>query len=279
MSLQYKFSSKTIIEEGRTTKASIDEIQKWLPTETSFLPKVPDEFIVLFLISCNNDIELTKKTIKAYFRIKNRAPEIFSDRDMDRDDLQKIMKVIVCSSLPARMENNTVVHFFKLIDTDYRKCDIVPATKIAFMLLGISQKTNPPNELVVVVDMKGVNFMHLTCIKMGVIKTFLDFVQEALPLKIKAVHVLNTNYLFDKILSIIKIFIRSELMKIIIPHPSNMEMDTFFKDHVPSSCMPEEYGGDLASCDVLNQKTVEQLKDLKEFFDAEEKLVDQFKND
>jgi hypothetical protein len=92
MSSNYQFKAKTIIGEGRTTQAAVDEIKNWL-VEAS-LPQLSEELTVLFLTSCKNDIAATQCTIKAYFRIKSEAPELFNDRDIDREDLTKAMKTM-----------------------------------------------------------------------------------------------------------------------------------------------------------------------------------------
>ena len=51
-----------------------------------------------------------------------------------------------------------------------------------------------------------------------------------------------------------------------------MNMETFRKEWVPSSCLPKEYGGDLPEFDSLISVTAKQLKTMQPFFDEEEKL-------
>jgi hypothetical protein len=93
MTLQYKFKVETIINEGRTTQSAIDEVKDLL--KTTSLPVLQDEFIALFLLSCQNHASHTKKTIEAYFRIKKTTPHIFNHRDIDSDDdVMKAMKVM-----------------------------------------------------------------------------------------------------------------------------------------------------------------------------------------
>ncbi|XP_068901033.1 retinaldehyde-binding protein 1-like [Tenebrio molitor] len=275
MCSNYQFKAETIIGEGRTTQAAVDEIKNWL-VEAS-LPQISEELIVLFLTSCKNDIAATQCIIKAYFRIKSEAPELFNDRDIDREVLAKAMKTIICSNLPVRMPNNTVINFFKLTDTNYRNFNLVVSMKLAFMLLDVNQRTNPPDQVIVLIDIKGVNLMHLTCMRMGAIKKFIDFIQEGMPLKIQIIHVLNTNYVFHKGLDLIKIFMRNDLMALIKPHPPSMSMEEFHREWIPASCLPEEYGGMLSSVEKLNQKTIEQFRELKPFFEAEEKLRSEYK--
>lgn len=57
--------------------------------------------------------------------------------------------------------------------------------------------------------------MHLTRIRMANIKSFLQFVQEAIPIKLKTIHVLNSVYFVDKILAILKPFMKMELLKMV----------------------------------------------------------------
>ncbi|XP_044261385.1 uncharacterized protein LOC123009261 [Tribolium madens] len=270
MALQYHFKAKSIVDEGRTTQTAIDDVKEWL--KNTKLPQLPDELIVLFLLSCQNDVHCVRNTIQAYFKIKNEAPEIFNSRDIDSEELKKARKVVSCVSIPARMSNNTVIHFFKLNDTNYQNFDWVHAMKLSYMLLDVTQRRNPPNELVVVIDMKGVGFMHITRLKIGAAKKFLEFLQEAMPLKIKMIHILNSNYVFDKLISVVKFFIKSDLMSIIKTHPPETDMSKFYEDCIPSACLPKEYGGELSSIEEMNEKMIQEFRELKPFFDAEEKL-------
>lgn len=57
--------------------------------------------------------------------------------------------------------------------------------------------------------------MHLTRIKLGCIKAFFEYCQDCLPVKLKTIHVLNSVYFLDKILAIIKPFIKKELYELV----------------------------------------------------------------
>lgn len=55
--------------------------------------------------------------------------------------------------------------------------------------------------------------MHLTRVNLGSIKKFFAYLQEGVPGKLRAIHILNVVYFFDKILSMIKPFMRAEILK------------------------------------------------------------------
>jgi hypothetical protein len=49
-------------------------------------------------------------------------------------------------------------------------------------------------------------------------------------------------------------------------HPKNMNMEEFFEEFIPKSCMPSDLGGDLDSIEVLHGKNREKLLKMREYF-------------
>ena len=92
MTLPFQFNVKTIIEDGRITESDISAIKIWL--QTTSLPPLQEQFIVLFLLACSNDLVSVKITIEAYFKIKNEAPQIFNNCDLENTDMKKILRVV-----------------------------------------------------------------------------------------------------------------------------------------------------------------------------------------
>lgn len=69
--------------------------------------------------------------------------------------------------------------------------------------------------LIVLFDMKGVGLRHLTRVKLWAVKKFFVYVQEGLPIQLKAIHVLNCVWFIDKILSLVKPFYKPELLELV----------------------------------------------------------------
>lgn len=88
--VEFGFTAKQIITENRVTQGEIDSIKNWL--NNNELPELSEEQITLFLLSCNNDENSTKATIKAFYRIKKQSPEIFDNRKIERENLQQQLK-------------------------------------------------------------------------------------------------------------------------------------------------------------------------------------------
>lgn len=49
-------------------------------------------------------------------------------------------------------------------------------------------------------------------------------------------------------------------------------MKYFFENCVPAECMPNDYGGKLESVQELHRKCIEQLRERRLYFQAEEDM-------
>lgn len=92
--------------------------------------------------------------------------------------------------------------------------------------------------------------------------------QEALPIRLKAIHFINTVSFMDKVLAMMKPFTKKELMNMLQLHPT---MDTFLDKCVPKSAMPEEYGGSGGKADALRVELYKNLQANAGFFEEEAK--------
>ena len=88
---KFGFQAQSLIEEGRVPKEIFNELKQWCSTQR--IPTLSDEQLVVFLLSCYNVLEATQKTIHAHFKCKSGAPELFFNRDINTEDMQKCMKV------------------------------------------------------------------------------------------------------------------------------------------------------------------------------------------
>ncbi|KAF2881465.1 hypothetical protein ILUMI_24701, partial [Ignelater luminosus] len=211
--VEFGFKAEQIINEGRITKKDIDLIKKWLSTQNN-LPRVTEEQIVLFLLSCSNEQEHTKTTIKAYYAVKKEAPELFNNRQMNRADVQKQLKMMEFAVLPERTDKGSTIIFFRILDSNYSNFEMGPFLKLLFMTLDAAIHDNPPTELVILGDIKNMGLMHLTKLKIKYIKFFFYYLQEGLPVKLKAIHILNTVYFIDKAMVIVNPFISKEVLEV-----------------------------------------------------------------
>lgn len=74
--------------------------------------------------------------------------------------------------------------------------------------------------------MKGVSLSHLTRLSVKSIKRFIQYLQDGLPAKLQAIHILNVVPFFDKILSIMKPFMKADIINMV----NNFYLNFFFSN-------------------------------------------------
>lgn len=77
-------------------------------------------------------------------------------------------------------------------------------------------KLGPQRGVIFLFDMRNVRIGHLTRVRVGTIRKFFRYVQEGIPGTLCQIHVLNVVSFFDKILTLIKPFMRAEIFKVVI---------------------------------------------------------------
>lgn len=53
-------------------------------------------------------------------------------------------------------------------------------------------------------------------------------------------------------------------------HTSSLDFNEFYEKHLPKSCLPSDFGGDLASVDELHKESILDIMKHREYFLAEE---------
>lgn len=106
-------------------------------------------------------------------------------------------------------------------------------------------------------DMKGFSLKHmLKALKcMSIMSMHLKYVQEALPAKIRQSHFVNCPAVFYRLFSIMKPFLKQELLDTIKFHVS---FESLY-DHIPRELLPIEYGGTAGSLDDLHKEWLEKF--------------------
>lgn len=64
-------------------------------------------------------------------------------------------------------------------------------------------------------DMHGVTLGHLTRLSVNSIRKFLEYLQEAMPVRLKAIHVVNVVWFMDKIIALMRPFMKRELYEMV----------------------------------------------------------------
>ncbi|PZC77173.1 hypothetical protein B5X24_HaOG203651 [Helicoverpa armigera] len=131
-------------------------------------------------------------------------------------------------------------------------------------------KRGPQPGYMFLFDMRGVKFGHLTKVSLSTLRKFFQYVQEAMPVRMRAIHVLNTEPVLDKLMVLIRPFMDKKFFDMLKFHNKNEDLEKFYETVVPRSALPPDYGGTLPDTQTLHKKCMQQLQLLEPYFKAEE---------
>ncbi|KAK4878308.1 hypothetical protein RN001_010814 [Aquatica leii] len=263
--VKFGYTADKIIDE--TTKENIEALRQLLVDEN--LPELTNEQILQFLWRSGHDLCEAKRIITGCYHLRAKVPQIFSNRKA-RTDLNKIFGQLEICTMPERTEDGNAILFVRVIDTNYKNISMEDYFKAYFMTLDSLLYQGPLKGVITIYDLTGISLMHLTRIKLSVLKTIIAYLQEGLPVEIKQVHCLNCSSFMDAVLKLIKPFVRNDFLEKSHFHTRNVDMDAFYANHLEKKYLPEDLGGDLPSTKTLHERNVQLLADLEEHFDAEE---------
>ncbi|XP_058821907.1 alpha-tocopherol transfer protein-like [Topomyia yanbarensis] len=229
-----------------------------------------DKQLACFLDACNKNIEQARKVIKIYYDARRDGPELFHDRDPFNPKIQQCFDNQDYFPLPPTPSGYSIV-YHRLNNPKASNYNFDDAVKTYFMLLDSCLYTQGPRPgLICLFDMTNVGLTHLLRVKISTVRKFFHYLQDGLPARLKAIHVLNAVSFFDKILYIIKPFIHAEILKMLFLHPTNANLTKFYDEWIPRSCLPSDYGGELKSVAELHQEHIGKFESLRSYYLAEE---------
>ncbi|XP_026275283.1 alpha-tocopherol transfer protein-like [Frankliniella occidentalis] len=247
-------------------ESEVDAIRQWLAKQPH-LPgdTISDNLLRRFLHSCDHSVERSKTVLELNCTLRNAAPEFFSQRDPLQPNVQAAFDVVDVIPLPKRTPEDYQVFLYRLSDPDPDKLVYNDYVKMLLLVADarIVSETNIPAGDVPVFDLKDVSLRHLARVVLPSLRKYMQYFQEAHPVKLKHIHIINVPPIMDKIMTLVKPLTRREVSSMIHYHPPG---DPSFYDFVPKELMPKDYGGDQPSCAELKEVWRKKVIAHRDFF-------------
>ncbi|XP_053951154.1 alpha-tocopherol transfer protein-like [Anastrepha ludens] len=255
-------------------EAEIDELYEWFQQNPK-LPKEIDRILLKRFYKCMyGDIKGTKNLIKINYSMRNKHAHIFLERDPTDGDSKRTFDYADLVPLPGLTPEGYKVSCYRLVNFDPAKVNHTADTKAFFMISDYrfnmydgATSTEADVEAfadgeVQIFDMDGYTLKHLSKMTFSTLRIYMAFLQEALPVHLKAIHIINCPPYLDRIVSIMKPFIGREVFKLIRFH--TVSLDSLY-EHVPRSILPEEYGGTNGKLTDLKAELLKDLSSKREY--------------
>lgn len=238
-----EFSRKELRETPEIREAAILELRSLLKEATDLHYKDDDEFLLIFLRPCHFYPESALKMMRRIAEFKksnnkllhNLVPEderkAFTEHNVvnvlaNRDQKGRRVLLVNCGQLwdPKAVSSEQLFRLFYII---HLLAQLEPETQI--------------NGCVVIMDFDGLGMKQVKALSPSFSKLLLTFIQEALPLRLKEVHIIKQPFIFKMVWALFTPFIKEKLNKRIFFHGNEMRKIHKFID---PECLPGDYGGE-----------------------------------
>ncbi|XP_017786876.1 PREDICTED: alpha-tocopherol transfer protein-like isoform X2 [Nicrophorus vespilloides] len=232
------------MKEDQQCAEYVKAMQVWLRKQPH-LPQNIDESVLARFIQCSEmSLEKCKSLLDLNYTLRSQAPEIFDKRDPEDRAIQNMFDIIDFCPLPKLTDKKYKLFIYRLTDSDVEKFLFADSLKAFFMVADMrmySDREYSEGEIPIF-DMGHLTLRHMTKITLPLLKKYMVFTQEAHPVRLRQIHVLNIVPFFDKCLALVKPFMKAEVSQLLHFHLPN---STTLFDHIPRDLIPEEFGGSL----------------------------------
>lgn len=265
-----KFIQVELNENPATREKDVEAIKEWL-IKQPHLPQFDDEQrIMTFLRGCKFSLEKCKYKLDMYFTMRAMVPEFFSNRDVKNPSLQELLRLVQIPPLPGLTKNGRRVIVMRGIEKDVPTPSVSEAMKLALMIgdVRLREESHGVAGDVYILDASVATPTHFAKFTPALVKKFLVCVQDAYPVKLKEVHVINISPLVDTIVTFVKPLIKEKIRNRIFLHS---DIKTLY-EHVPREMLPAEYGGDAGPIQDIHEMWIKKLEEYTPWFKEQESV-------
>ncbi|KAI9578959.1 alpha-tocopherol transfer protein-like [Glossina fuscipes] len=234
-------AQRELRETPENREKGLQEIKKLLDADTDLKYPREDRFLLRFLRVCKYYPESAAELVKHYFSFKVKHANIFQDLVPSREE--NTFKHNVCVAFKNRDQHNRRIVVLRLGKNWKHKevaLDEIFKAAVLYVEVAVAEEESQINGAVVIFDMDGLSLQQTWQFTPAFAKRLIDWLQDSIPLRVKAIHIVNQPKIFNVVFSLFKPFLREKLSSRIIFHGTDRES---LHNYMLPECLPPEYGG------------------------------------
>ncbi|XP_013140574.1 PREDICTED: alpha-tocopherol transfer protein [Papilio polytes] len=234
----------------------IEHMRNWVNSQPHLPKDIEDWLLLRFAHSCYYDLEKAKVAADLFFTLRAESNNLLKDRDPQSTHMQKILSIINIAQLKLPGMKN--IWIYQINDPGLDVYEYILDVKLFFTSTDAWLLDNDDLEDsdTVIIDVKDISLKFLTKFNVSIARKLSKYQEEAIPIRLKQVHIVNAPPFIDKIYGLMKPFLKKELTEMIHFHPPNSE--SLYK-HVTRDELPADYGGTFPKMEDLNKSVVQLM--------------------
>ncbi|KAF5300286.1 hypothetical protein FQA39_LY11143 [Lamprigera yunnana] len=264
-------AKKELRETPERRKQAIAELQDLLKEETDFwVPLDHEGWLVKFLRPCKYYPENACQLIKRYYQFKVKHADVYDGLVPSQE--ANIFNHDILTVQPNRDQFGRRVLIIELGKKwKHKQCSLDDVFKgcVIFLEAAAIEPNTQVAGAVVIFDMDGLTLQQTWQFTPSFAKRIVDWLQDAIPIRLKNIHIVNEPYIFNIVFNLFKPFLREKLKKRIIFHGNDRKS---LHQYISPECLNECYGGTV----VLPRISGPQWHELLKFSDKEYAAINSY---
>lgn len=238
-----KIAEKELRETPEMVKESLAKLRELIKADGKISINVAeDDLLLVFLRPCKFYPESALALIKRVLEFKEKNASLL-DGLQPEDEKAAIMGSDVVNVLVDRDQNGRRVLIVKAGESwDPKKVTTDQIFRI-FYLVHLAAMLEPETQVcgvVVILDFAGLGMKQVSGFSPTFSMRLLNFIQDAMPLRLKEVHIVKQPFLFNMVWTMFKPFVREKLKGRLYFHGDKMSS---LHKHMDPNYLPADYGG------------------------------------
>ncbi|XP_075992609.1 alpha-tocopherol transfer protein-like isoform X2 [Anticarsia gemmatalis] len=253
-----EIARKELRETPEIIKPAVEELRRLLEEDTELLVPTDNEcWLIRFLRPCKFYPESAYDLIKRYYAFKQKHAKHYDGLIPSKET--NVFNQNVLTVLPTRDQFGRRVLVLELGKKwKPSKCSLDEVFKGCVLFLEAAM-LEPETQIcgaVVIFDMDGLSMQHVLQFTPSFANRIVDWLQEAIPLRIKGLYIINQPFIFDMVFKIFKPFLKEKLRSRIVFMGNDRKI---LHEHISPKCLPDKYGGTLNIPSVSGAQWLELL--------------------
>ncbi|KAK4879832.1 hypothetical protein RN001_007978 [Aquatica leii] len=266
-----EIAKKELNEDVDKIQDSLSLLRAWLKFQKHLKYKDDDQFLLAFLRGCKFRIETVKKKLDCYYTSRTLAPEFFTNRSPYSELVQTVLKNNIVAYYSPKLTLPTVCYcawshiekigipLNEMMTHDFMAIDVLLNEQDSFIINGV----------ISILDLKDVSLKYILQCHIPTIKKYLFITQNAFPVRVKEVHIINAPPIVYSIYKMCEVVISEKNKKRIRIYST--EKTHQLTDAMSKVMLPNEFGGEAGSITELTNAWRQRIERYTDWFKEENK--------
>jgi len=252
--------------ETKTTRTkALKELRQWITSEGSrldCLKDASDSFLLRFLRMQKTDVKKASTVLDNYIRFRTNTPEWFENLDIKNEKISELIRSGYLFVLPQRDASGRRVVFSRAGSLDASKftaADVMRVHLLTWERLLLDEECQI-NGLTYIMDESSANWSHITIWTPSEVTKAFQCSEKSIPIRHRQVNFISLPWAMSLVFRFAKNLLSPKLRKRLFTWPDVEKI----RDFIPSSILPNEYGGTGGFVDEMIEAWHKELEEHRE---------------